>query len=78
MAEFENENVMLGEDIGDFRERNGYSAGECKCGYTLYIKRPKIKAFHSIKCPNCGFVVNLFCGSEGEKLGMHDICSLGY
>lgn len=78
MAEFENENVMLGEDICDSREWDGYSAAECKCGYTLYIKTPKIKAFHSIKCLNCGFVVNLFCGSEGEKLGMCDIRSLGY
>lgn len=47
--------------------RDGYSGAYCRCGRVLYIKTPQNKAFHSIKCPECGFVVNLFCGLKGEK-----------
>ena len=34
----------------------------CKCGRVLQIKRPKIKTWHKIKCPKCGFIINIFCG----------------
>ena len=37
------------------------------------IKTPKIKTWHQIKCPKCGFVINLFCGEEGELLTMNHI-----
>lgn len=48
----------------------GCSGGFCKCGAVLHIKTPKIKMFYSIKCPNCGFIIQLFCGEEGEPAGM--------
>ena len=75
MAEFENENVIVGDYAWSksIAGRPGCSIAECQCGRILYIKTPKIKSFHSIKCPECGFVMNLFCGLEGEKLGMNDL-----
>lgn len=45
----------------------GYSGAFCECGSVLHIKTPRIKKFHAIKCPNCGFIVNLFCGEELER-----------
>ena len=75
MAEFENENVIVGNYawFPNIEDRPGYSIAEYQCGHILYIKTPKIKSFHSIKCPECGFVMNLFCGLEGKKLGMNDL-----
>lgn len=75
MAEFENENVIVGDYAWSksIAGRPGCSIAECQCGRILYIKTPKIKSFHSIKCPECGFVMNLFCGLEGEKLGMNEL-----
>lgn len=56
-----------GDDVvcrkpGDVRSIDGYSGAFCECGHTLHIKTPKQKAFHAIKCPVCGNIVNLFCG----------------
>lgn len=51
----------------------GYSGGICECGSVLHIKTPKIKMFHSIKCPNCGFIIQLFCGEEGKLVGMDEL-----
>lgn len=48
----------------------GYEGAICKCEYILYIKTPKIKTFHRIKCPRCGHVVSLFCGEVGKKVCM--------
>lgn len=45
----------------------GYSGAICVCGHDLFIKTPKIKKFHQIKCPNCGFIISLYCGKDGEK-----------
>ena len=75
MAEFENENVIVGDYAWSksIAGRPGCSIAECQCGRILYIKTPKIKSFHSIKYPECGFVMNLFCGLEGKKLGMNEL-----
>lgn len=77
MAEFENENVIVDDYAWSANTtiREGYSGAYCRCGRVLYIKTPKIKSFHSIKCPECGFCLNLFCGLEGGKLGMDDLRS---
>lgn len=79
MAEFENENVIVGDYawLPNAVERPGCSGAYCQCGRVLYIKTPRFKSVHSIKCPNCGFVINLFCGSEGEKRGMDDLRCYG-
>lgn len=50
------------------KEIDGYSSAYCQCGNALYIKTPEIKSFHPIECPDCGFVVNLFCGKYGNKI----------
>ena len=65
--------MVLNPDIVDNRkcfgkEIDGYSGAYCQCGNVLYIKTPKIKMFYPIKCPDCGFVVNLFCGKHGNKI----------
>ena len=79
MAEFENENVIVGDYAWSANAtiRDGCSGAYCRCGRVLYIKTPKIKSFHSIKCPECGFCLNLFCGLEGEKLGTGDLRGYG-
>ena len=41
---------------------DGNEGAFCKCGMVLQIKRPKVKAWHKIKCPKCGFIINIFCG----------------
>lgn len=61
---------VLVKEPWDIKIIEGYSAAICKCGYVLHIKTPKIKKFHTIVCPKCRFVVNLFCGEEGEKANM--------
>ena len=48
----------------------GNEGAFCKCGRVLQIKRPKIKTWHQIKCPKCGFIINIFCGECGEPLSM--------
>lgn len=82
MAEYENENVIVGakgwdakglmEDAKKYNQKE-YAAAICECLNTLYIKQPKNKGFHSIKCPECGFEINLFCGLDGEKAKMSDL-----
>ena len=57
----------------EYKLMEGNEGAFCKCGRVLQIKKPKIKTWHKIKCPLCGFVINLFCGSEGEKLRSQDI-----
>ena len=52
----ENENIILGEDISDIRDRGEYSSIFCQCGQTVYFKTPKIKTWRLIKCPKCGNV----------------------
>lgn len=47
---------------------DGYSGAFCPCGNTLYIRTPEIKNFYSIECPNCGFVVTIFCGKHVNKI----------
>jgi hypothetical protein len=64
---------IIVKDPGDIRAIEGYSGAFCKCGHVLHIKTPKIKGWYPIKCPVCGFVANLFCGEEGEKLGMEGL-----
>lgn len=66
MAEFYG-NEVLARTPGDIKTIEGYSGAFCECGCILHIKTPKQKAFHSIQCPVCGFVVNLYCGEEGES-----------
>lgn len=66
--------IYKGEEVivrppGDIRIIEGYEGVYCKCGNTLHIKTPEIKAWHPIECPECGHIVNLFCGKKGEKLG---------
>ena len=51
----------------------GYSGAFCECGRVLHIKTPRQKKFHAIKCPKCGFIVNLFCGEEGKPASMDDV-----
>lgn len=50
------------------KEIDGYSGAFCPRGNTLYIRTPDIKKFYPIECPDCGFVVNLFCGKHGNKI----------
>lgn len=64
----------------DIREIEGYSGAFCKCGRVLHIKTPGLQQWCAIKCPKCGFVVNLFCGKIGEwrmengyKLSISDV-----
>lgn len=66
---YEGDDVLVKEPW-DPRIVDGYSGAFCSCGYILHIKTPKIKAFHAIKCPKCGHIVNLFCGQNGEKVSM--------
>lgn len=61
---------VLAQDSWDCYVMEGNEAAICRCGRVLQIKRPKIKTWHPIKCPKCGFIVNLFCGEEGEPLTM--------
>ena len=77
MAEFENENVIVGDYAWSANAtiRDRCSGAYCRCGRVLYIKTPKIKSFYSIECSECGFCLNLFCGLEGGKLGMDDLRS---
>ena len=63
---YEGADVLVAEPW-DIYEKDGYSSAFCKCGHVLHIKTPKIKRFHAIKCPICGFVVNLYCGENGKK-----------
>ena len=65
--------MVLNPDIVDNskqfgKEIDGYSGAYCQCGNVLYIKTPEIKMFYPIKCPDCGFIVNLFCGKHGNKI----------
>ena len=69
---YEGDDVIVKEPW-DIKTIEGYSAAFCKCGHVLHIKTPKIKTWHQIKCPKCGFVINLFCGEEGELLTMNHI-----
>lgn len=55
---------------------DGYSGAFCECGHVLHIKTPRRKAFHPIKCPICGRIVNLFCGEIGETLCMDVVSSI--
>jgi len=48
----------------------GHSAAFCECGYVLHIETPAIKNWYTIKCPKCGFVIQLYCGKEGKHLDM--------
>lgn len=66
---YEGEDVIIKEPW-ELEEIEGYSGAFCKCGAVLHIKTPKIKKFHSIKCPRCNFIINLFCGEEGEDASM--------
>lgn len=73
---YEGDDVIVRWPWEQLEMPDGYSidsAAVCKCGVILHIKMPKIKTWHPIKCPRCGFIVNLFCGEEGEKLSMADI-----
>ena len=54
--------VVRINDPGDLKLMEGNEGAFCKCGRELQIKRPKIKTWHKIKCPKCGFIINLFCG----------------
>lgn len=63
-------NDVVVQEPWDNRLIEGYDGAYCRCGSVLQIKRPKIKTWHSIKCPECGFIVKLFCGEEGEPLTM--------
>ena len=51
----------------------GNEGAFCKCGRVLQFKRPKIKTWHKIKCPKCRFIINIFCGEEGESLSMDSV-----
>lgn len=72
---YEGDDVICKEPW-DIREMEGYSGAFCKCGHVLHIKTPKRKDWHEIKCPKCGFVVNLFCGEIGEALCMDAVSSI--
>ena len=67
---YEGDNVVV-RPPWDIREIEGYSGAFCKCGHVLHIKTPKTKGYRTIKCPECGFVISLFCGDYGEKLDMN-------
>lgn len=58
---YEGDDVICKEPW-DLRLIEGCSGAICECGHVLHIKTPRQKAFHAIKCPMCGFIVNLFCG----------------
>lgn len=47
----------------DIYELEGYSGAFCPCGATLHIKTPFYKDFYYIECPECKYVVQLYCGS---------------
>lgn len=66
-------NDVICKEPWDGRIIEGYSGAYCECGHVLHIKTPRQKAFHAIKCPKCGFVVNLYCGEKGEPASMDDI-----
>lgn len=66
---YEGEDVIVREPW-ELEIIQGHSAAICKCGAVLHIKTPKIKTWHKIKCPRCNFIINLFCGEEGENAGM--------
>ena len=55
---------MGGFPDGAYSYETEYSGAYCKCGTNLYIKTPQEKDWYPIKCPLCGFVVNLYCGKE--------------
>lgn len=42
--------------------KDGNEGVFCNCGRMLQIKRPKTKTWHKVKCPECGFVINVYCG----------------
>lgn len=69
---YEGDNVVV-RPPWDPRIIEGYEGAFCKCGCVLHIKTPKIKNWHPIKCPECGHVLNLFCGKNGVKIGMDEI-----
>lgn len=76
--EDENKGLYEGDDAlvkepWELEEIDGYSGAICKCGRVLHIKTPKIKTWHQIKCPKCGFMINLYCGQIGDKLSMSDV-----
>lgn len=76
--EFLDKELYEGDDVickepWDYRIIDGYSGAFCECGHVLHIKTPRRKAFHAIKCPICGQIVNLFCGEEGKNLSTDDI-----
>lgn len=58
---YEGDDVVCKEPY-DLRIIDGYSGAFCECGHVLHIKTPRRKAFHSIKCPICGYIVKLYCG----------------
>lgn len=75
MSDDEDKELYEGDDVivqepWQIEKIEGYSGAFCECGHVLHIKTPKRKAFHRIKCPVCGFGINLFCGEIGENLGM--------
>lgn len=69
---YEGKDVIV-RDPWDMYKIEGHSTAFCKCGYVLHIKTPKIKNWYTIKCPKCGFKINLYCGEVGEKLTMEMI-----
>lgn len=69
---YEGDDVIVKEPW-EIQVVEGYEGAFCECGHVLLIKTPTLKTWHPIKCPKCGFVVNLFCGKIGEKLGMSDL-----
>lgn len=69
---YEGDDVICKEPW-DPRIIEGHSGAFCECGHVLHIKTPRRKNWHSIKCPMCGHIVNLYCGEEGEQLSMDDV-----
>lgn len=45
----------------------GHSGAYCMCGHVLHIKTPEVKDFYNIKCPKCGFIIQLYCGQEKKE-----------
>ena len=72
---YEGEDVLV-KNPWEINSIDGYSGAFCECGHVLHIKTPKVKSWYRIKCPKCGFIVQLFCGEEGNKLSMDDIRGL--
>lgn len=81
-AEFEGSDVIAVDpwapinELQKYSDPKEYSAAICQCPTNLYIKTPAIKTWHTIKCPRCGFIVNLFCGLEGDKMGTDELRGL--